>query len=382
MSTPTGANGQNFAYPTDQETGYASEATGWAQAVTAALNAIGRGDSSNVNSKAVIDMVSTEKGFLIPRMSTAQITAILSPPEALMVYDTDLRVFKYRRNSVWVSVGSFVEGNFDVNGDLDVSGLGIFGSSLSALSLAITNAITAASATFTGALQAASATFTGALQALTGNFTSKILTGDGTVSAPSNSFISEVGSGLYRIATNKLGIAINGARVGEVGVGYGGFTGNIIQVLQASIDTQLTSSGTNSWNDITGLSVSITPKYINSKILIKFKLNAGANGQGVLNAYQILRNTTPVGNGTAPTAGKPDQRQCHSAVRGSAGDVNNNFTLSGEFLDSPATISATTYKIQFLVDSGTGYINRDDGSGNVNGYPSPRSVITVMEVQQ
>ena len=171
MSAPVGANGQDFAYPVDQEVGYAAEATGWAEAVTAALNSIGRGDSSNVNPKAVIDMVSTTKGFLVPRMTTAQITAIASPPEALMLYDTDLRVFKYRRNGVWVSLGSFVEGDLDVNGNLDVSGTGIFGSSLSALSLAITNAITAASVTLTGALNAASATLTGAFQALTGNFT-------------------------------------------------------------------------------------------------------------------------------------------------------------------------------------------------------------------
>ena len=166
MSTPVGANGENFAYPVDQEVGYASQATGWAQAVTAALNAIGRGDSTSVNAKAVVDMVSTSKGFLIPRMTTVQISAIASPPESLLVYDTTLRVFKYYRNSAWVSVGSYVEGNFDVNGDLNVSGLGVFGSSLSALSLAITNAIAAASATLTGAFQALTGIFTDATDAI------------------------------------------------------------------------------------------------------------------------------------------------------------------------------------------------------------------------
>lgn len=165
MSTPVGANGENFAYPTDQEVGYASQATGWAQAVTAALDAIGRGRSVSVNPKAVVDMVSTSKGLLIPRMTTVQISAISSPPESLLVYDTTQRVFKYYRNSAWVSVGSFVEGNFDVNGDLDVSGAGVFGSALSALSLAITNAITAASATLTGAFQALTGNFTDATDA-------------------------------------------------------------------------------------------------------------------------------------------------------------------------------------------------------------------------
>lgn len=202
----------------------------------------------------------------------------------------------------------------------------------------------------------------------------------GTASNPSLSFTGDTDTGLYRIDANKIGISSGGSKVGEIGNGYGGFTGNIIQVLQTSIDAQLTSSGTNTWNDITGLSVTITPKYTNSKILIRFKLNAGANSQAVLNAYQIVRGSTPVGNGAAPV--NPLQRLCHSAVRGSAGDVHNHFVVSGEFLDSPGTISATTYKMQFLVDSGVGYINRDVTSGNANGYPSPLSVITVMEIQQ
>ncbi len=253
MSTPVGANGQDFAYPVDQETGYAAQATGWAQAVTAALDSIGRGSSTSVTPQAVVDMRSTTKGFLIPRMTTTQIAAISSPPEALMVYDTDLRVFKYRRNGVWVSLGSFVEGDLDVNGNLDVSGTGIFGSSLSALSLAITNAITAASATLTGAFQALTGIFTDATDATNsttaplktagglgvakklyvgtdaniggnanitgdsnvagnGNITGKILTGNGSASLPTHSFLNETNSGLFRESAGVIGMSVLGTK--------------------------------------------------------------------------------------------------------------------------------------------------------------------------
>jgi hypothetical protein len=321
MSAPVGANGQDFAYPVDQEVGYAAEATGWAEAVTAALNSIGRGDSSNVNPKAVIDMVSTTKGFLVPRMTTAQIAAIASPPEALMLYDTDLRVFKYRRNGVWVSLGSFVEGDLDVNGNLDVSGTGIFGSSLSALSLAITNAITAASVTLTGALNAASVTLTGAFQALTGNFTDatdaadvdtaplktlggmavkkklfvgtdaniggdanvigKIITGNGTASLPSHSFISDPNTGLYRISDGVMGFVSNGIKRGEFGGSYGGFTGNLIQLNSftqnfQTIITTVTFSNINSSSGVIW-EISITPKLANSKIFILYKFGIAIN---------------------------------------------------------------------------------------------------------
>jgi len=199
---------------------------------------------------------------------------------------------------------------------------------------------------------------------------------DGSVSSPSMNFTNQTNKGLYNLATDKIGIAVGGAKVGEIGVGYGGFTGNIIQVLQTSIDTQL-STGSTSYLDITGLSVSITPKYSNSKILIRFKLNASNSATSALNAYQIVRNSTAVGNGNIGS-----RRFCHSAVRGSIGDANSSFVVSGEFLDSPATTSSIIYKIEWLVDSGTGYINRDYTNGNSLSYPSPLSTITVMEIQQ
>jgi hypothetical protein len=219
-------------------------------------------------------------------------------------------------------------------------------------------------------------TLYGGLNGTTATMSGVIFNSDGTATNPSIAFTSDTNTGLYRIGSDKIGISTNGARVGEIGVGYGGFTGNVIQVLQTSIDTQLSTSST-SYVDITGLSVSITPKYSTSKILIRFKLNGSNSATSNLNAYQIVRDSTAIGNGA-----QGSRRLCHTAVRGSIGDANSSFVASGEFLDSPATTSATTYKIQWLVDGGTGYINRDPTNNNNTSYPSTLSAITVMEVQQ
>jgi hypothetical protein len=108
-----------------------------------------------------------------------------------------------------------------------------------------------------------------------------------TPGTPAHSFKTDIDTGIYRISNGKVGFSSNGSRVGEFGNGYGGFTGNIIQVLQTSIDTQL-STGSTSYVDITGLSVSITPKYTTSKILILFKLNGSNLATSSLNAYQIV----------------------------------------------------------------------------------------------
>jgi len=57
--------------------------------------------TSNPNPSAVMDMTSTTKGFLPPRMTSAQIAAIKSPAEGLMVYNTDQQCMMVYSNSAF-----------------------------------------------------------------------------------------------------------------------------------------------------------------------------------------------------------------------------------------------------------------------------------------
>lgn len=50
-------------------------------------------DGTNAHASAVPDLKSTTKGLLIPRVTTAQRTAIASPAHGLMVFDTDYESF-------------------------------------------------------------------------------------------------------------------------------------------------------------------------------------------------------------------------------------------------------------------------------------------------
>jgi hypothetical protein len=54
------------------------------------------------DASAIVDFQSTTKGFLPPRMTTAQRVAIASPINGLIVFDTDVQNLCYRRDGVWV----------------------------------------------------------------------------------------------------------------------------------------------------------------------------------------------------------------------------------------------------------------------------------------
>jgi len=53
---------------------------------------------------SVLDLTATDKGLLVPRVTTVQRTAISSPTEGLLVYDTNFGCFYYFKSGVWISL--------------------------------------------------------------------------------------------------------------------------------------------------------------------------------------------------------------------------------------------------------------------------------------
>ena len=70
---------------------------------------------------AMLDVVSTDKGMLIPRMTTAQRTTIATPAIGLMVYDTDTDDFWFFNGSIWEEIGADNLGNHMATQSLDLS---------------------------------------------------------------------------------------------------------------------------------------------------------------------------------------------------------------------------------------------------------------------
>jgi hypothetical protein len=136
--------------------------------------------------------------------------------------------------------------------------------------------------------------------------------------------------------------------------------GSVLQVVQTSSSTTVSTTST-TFAD-TGITVTITPKFTSSKILVLAHPNglySNASGYGV--NTRIVRDSTPL-----------------AVIDTIAGYSNAGSNGAGgasiSYLDSPSTTSATIYKVQYA--SGNGglvYVNASNGGQSV-------SYITVMEI--
>lgn len=61
-------------------------------------------DGSAPDPNAMLDVRSTNRGILVPRLTTVQRTAIPSPPEGLLLYDTNTKSFWYVKNGSWTEI--------------------------------------------------------------------------------------------------------------------------------------------------------------------------------------------------------------------------------------------------------------------------------------
>ena len=120
--------------------------------------------------------------------------------------------------------------------------------------------------------------------------------------------------------------------------------GGVIQVVSASTTSDFSTNST-SYVDITGLTVNITPKFSTSKIYVT--MHGGRFGMYSNASY--YSNVQLVRDSTVLTYGLPSDRGSNSN-----GNACGQGALS--FLDSPATTSQITYKVQVKISSSSGTV--------------------------
>jgi hypothetical protein len=140
-------------------------------------------------------------------------------------------------------------------------------------------------------------------------------------------------------------------------------TGGVLQVVNTIKTNQFTTTS-GSPVDVTGLSASITPSSTSSKVLVIAWVVISTSGGGGDGYARLVRDSTAIGNGDDGYFGQ-------SAGQDYFGTHSKPIT----YLDSPATTSSTTYKIQ-VWGANTSYVN---GRGLDASFRTS-SGITLMEI--
>jgi hypothetical protein len=148
--------------------------------------------------------------------------------------------------------------------------------------------------------------------------------------------------------------------------------GSVLQVVSTTkSDTFTTSSA--SFSDVTGLSVTITPTSTSSKIFVSATVNVGHPSASAV-SWRLTRGGSAIAVGDA--AGS------RTSVSSESYDGPDYASFTGaSTLDSPNTVSATTYTVQLRANSASAvYVNRSSNDSNSAFASRLASTITVMEV--
>ena len=151
--------------------------------------------------------------------------------------------------------------------------------------------------------------------------------------------------------------------------------GSSLQVLQVTkLDKFSMTSST--YADVTGFAASITPSSSSSKIFVMVSIGANCT-PGSVAEFRLLRGSTEI---LLADAEGVRSRTTTTFYAGSGANAAAGIGIN--FLDSPNTTSAITYKIQIRSNSDGTIVGVNRTQDDANGASSSRqtSTITLMEV--
>jgi len=159
---------------------------------------------------------------------------------------------------------------------------------------------------------------------------------------------------------------------------------DILQVKTVEQKANLTCASINTYTDITGLAVAITPRASSSKVYISACL-----GFDSVQNYCYARVVKEIGGTTSTlsdltnTSSTDDNVDTHfgNLHKTSSADNYNYTPTQFTGIHSPSTTSEITFKIQWMIlGSYTGYLNRSHNYGTTEANGNCISTLTLMEV--
>ena len=143
--------------------------------------------------------------------------------------------------------------------------------------------------------------------------------------------------------------------------------GKVLQVVSAQKTDTFSTSASNQFVTVTGLTINITPSSASNKVFVCFNVNIGNGSTGEGMGGKIFRssdsqNILRADSSSSRTRSYLAQFTCHSNTN------NTTQFVSPSFLDSPNSTSQVSYVFQVFNGTNTTYINRsgEDGDGVYN----------------
>lgn len=161
--------------------------------------------------------------------------------------------------------------------------------------------------------------------------------------------------------------------------------GTVIQVVQTVFNTTWGTTPANgtTFYPVTGFTATITPKYSTSKILVMVNMHCSSGYWEIQG--RLTRNTADITASWGAARGL--RTQCSFATHTYSGGTSgyNWLNVAYQYLDSPATTSATTYGVSLNGYStyaiGVNY-NVYTDNNDADYYGQPISTITLLEIAQ
>ena len=153
--------------------------------------------------------------------------------------------------------------------------------------------------------------------------------------------------------------------------GFGG--GKVLQCLTVQkTDSFTTSSAT--YVDVTDVTLDITPSATTSKILVILNSKISGSASGYPIYAQFLRDSTVIGSGTGSA-----NEDCFASSQPWTDHSRYGFPADLNWLDSPSSTSALTYKMQVRAHTSAAvYVNRSTAVHTYGGDYA--TSLTLMEI--
>jgi hypothetical protein len=158
------------------------------------------------------------------------------------------------------------------------------------------------------------------------------------------------------------------------GAAWVGLGAKVAQVLAVQKNDSF-STTSSSFVDLTGLTLTITPTSASSTILIGYTVQGTGVAATNMGVIQIVRGSTAIGNAAAAGSRSVGNTVVSELAVAEIGQQ------ASFYMDSPATTSATTYKLQIRQTvSGTVFVNRTNSDTDTSAFGRGTSSLILMEI--